>query len=149
MIAKKSHEAKNDTAKLRKVQDQSNSSVEVKKSFISLTENCPNQLLKAHLCLSCASSVLVYVLILPCFEINLPVKQNIFSKKLKSRNICKTNLTFKITFLGLRVHDSHNSRGFAEWVPPTNITLHLKLIGICCSWYSSQENLELIGTCCS
>ena len=41
----------------------------------------PEQLLKAHLCLSCASSVLVYVLILPCFEINLPVKQNIFSKR--------------------------------------------------------------------
>merc|ERR1719402_1612992 len=59
MIAKKSHEAKKDTAKLKKVQDQSNSSVEVKKSFISL-------------CLSCSSSVLVYVLILPCFEINLP-----------------------------------------------------------------------------
>ena len=39
MIAKKSHEAKKDTAKLKKVQDQSNSSVEVKKSFISLTEN--------------------------------------------------------------------------------------------------------------
>ena len=42
MIAKKSHEAKKDTAKLKKVQDQSNSSVEVKKSFISLTENYRN-----------------------------------------------------------------------------------------------------------
>ena len=46
MIAKKSHEAKKDTAKLRKVQDQSNSSVEVKKSFISLTENYQNNYLK-------------------------------------------------------------------------------------------------------
>ena len=42
----------------------------------------PEQVLKAHLCLSCASSVLVYVLILPCFEINLPVQQSIFSKKI-------------------------------------------------------------------
>ena len=53
MIAKKSHEAKKDTAKLKKVQDQSNSSVEVKKSFISLTENYRNN----YLVLTCVCHV--------------------------------------------------------------------------------------------
>ena len=36
IVAKKSQEAKNDTAKLKKVQDQASSSIEVKKSLINL-----------------------------------------------------------------------------------------------------------------
>lgn len=36
MVAKKSQEAKNDTAKLKKVQDQASSSIDVKKSLINL-----------------------------------------------------------------------------------------------------------------
>lgn len=35
-MAKKSHEAKNETAKLKKVQDQASSSIDVKKSLINL-----------------------------------------------------------------------------------------------------------------
>merc|ERR550519_2926441 len=59
IVAKKSHEAKNETAKLKKVQDQASSSIDVKKSLISL-------------CLSWTSSALLKVLILPCFETSLP-----------------------------------------------------------------------------
>ena len=54
-------------------------------------------------------------------------KAKYFQQKVR---ISKKKVIIDETFLGLRVHDSHNSRGLAEWVPPTDTTLHLELIEI-------------------
>ena len=95
MVAKKSQEAKNDTAKLKKVQDQASSSIDVKKSLINLAMKIWGDKMSWK---------------------NPPVP--VMHLLSPAEGVDPAMLGDQPTFLRLSVHHPQNPRGFAERIPP-------------------------------